>query len=222
MAALGRVAAGVAHEIRNPIAAMRLRAENGLAGDDARRRKALEEVLHLVTRLDNLVTELLAITQRREARPQQVNVPAFLAAQVGLHAEAAAARGITVTSDCAVAEAWFDPALTARIVGNLLSNAVRHTPNGGRVSVTVSRTGGRLRLTVTDTGPGIAPELHERLFEPFVTGHPAGTGLGLAIARELSNAHGGCLHLNDPGGQTPGCGAVFVLELPNEPVCRPS
>jgi signal transduction histidine kinase len=222
LAALGRVAAGVAHEIRNPIAAMRLRAENGLAGDDARRRKALEEVLHLVTRLDNLVTELLAMTQRREPCPERVNVPAFLAAQVAMYAEAAAARGIAVASDCAIAEAWFDPALVARIIGNLLSNAVRATPDGGRVSVSVSETGGRLRVTITDTGPGITPELHNRLFEPFVTGHPDGTGLGLAIARELSDAHGGCLRLADPGGETSGCGAVFVLELSNKPVCRPS
>jgi signal transduction histidine kinase len=222
LAALGRVAAGVAHEIRNPIAAMRLRAENGLAGDDARRRRALEEVLRLVSRLDSLVNELLAMTQQRELRPARINVPAFFAAQVTMYTEASAGRGITVASECAVAEAWFDPALVERVVGNLLSNAVRHTPDGGRVSVTASETGGRLRVTVTDTGPGISPELHDRLFEPFVTGHPDGTGLGLAIARELSNAHGGCLHLADPGGETPGCGAVFVLELPNEPVCRPS
>jgi hypothetical protein len=79
-----------------------------------------------------------------------------------------------------------------------------------------------MRITVTDTGPGIPPELHDRLFEPFVTGRPDGTGLGLAIARELSDAHGGCLRLADPGGETTGCGAVFVLELSNEPVCLPS
>jgi signal transduction histidine kinase len=172
--------------------------------------------------LDNLVTELLAMTQRREPCPERVNVPAFLAAQVAMYAEAAAARGIAVASDCAIAEAWFDPALVARIIGNLLSNAVRATPDGGRVSVSVSETGGRLRVTITDTGPGITPELHNRLFEPFVTGHPDGTGLGLAIARELSDAHGGCLRLADPGGETSGCGAVFVLELSNKPVCRPS
>jgi hypothetical protein len=86
----------------------------------------------------------------------------------------------------------------------------------------VAETGGQLRIAVSDTGPGIPPELRDSLFEPFVTGRPDGTGLGLAIARELSDAHGGCLRLADPGGETSNCGAVFVLELSNEPLCLPS
>ena len=73
---------------------------------------------------------------------------------------------------------------------------------------------GGLRLRVADSGFGIAPELRDRLFEPFVTGRADGTGLGLAIARELADAHGGSLTILDPGGATPGHGAVFVLDLP--------
>jgi hypothetical protein len=78
LAALGRVAAGVAHEIRNPIAAMRLRAENALAGDPARRGTALEAILGQVARLDRLSGELLAMTQRRELDPAPVSVDALL------------------------------------------------------------------------------------------------------------------------------------------------
>ena len=74
LAALGRVAAGVAHEIRNPIAAMRLRAENALAGDDARRRAALEAILAQIARLDRLIGELLAMTQRRAPAPETVDL----------------------------------------------------------------------------------------------------------------------------------------------------
>ena len=85
LAALGRVAAGIAHEIRNPIAAMRLRAENALAGDDARRRTALEAILAQIFRLDRLIGELLTMTQRREARPEPIDVSAFLLAFIADH-----------------------------------------------------------------------------------------------------------------------------------------
>ncbi|HEY2035475.1 MAG TPA: HAMP domain-containing sensor histidine kinase [Steroidobacteraceae bacterium] len=99
LAALGRVAAGVAHEIRNPIAAMRLRAENALAGDDARRRKTLEDLLELVARLDGLVAELLAMTQRREPQSKKVEVGPFLAERIERHREEAAAREIDIVTE---------------------------------------------------------------------------------------------------------------------------
>ncbi len=97
LAALGRVAAGVAHEIRNPIAAARLQGENALAGDDARRREAIGDMLGQIDRLDGLVGELLAMTQRVEPKPVAVDLPAFLAEQVARHREMAAAKRLTVT-----------------------------------------------------------------------------------------------------------------------------
>jgi two-component system, NtrC family, sensor histidine kinase HydH len=90
------------------------------------------------------------------------------------------------------------------------------------VNMTATAVRNSLRFTVADSGPGIAPELRDRLFEPFVTGRADGIGLGLAIARELSEAHGGRLVLLDPGGATPGRGAVFSLELPDVLACQPS
>lgn len=230
LAALGRVAAGVAHEIRNPLAAMRLRAENALAGDDARRRRALTEMLTQVARLDALVTELLAMTQRRELRPVPVKVPSFVASCIEQHREEAGSRGVSLVSGGAAAEAYLDPEIIGRILDNLILNAIRHTPEGGRVEVRAEAAGGGLRTIVADTGPGIAPELRDTLFEPFVTGRPDGTGLGLAIARELAEAHGGRLTLLRAGGEAPGSGAAFALDLPQgvvqepskEPACPPS
>jgi signal transduction histidine kinase len=220
LAAIGRVAAGVAHEIRNPIAAMRLRAESALTGDDARRRKTLEDMLQLVARLDGLVAELLAMTQRREPHPEKVEIGRFLAAWVAPHRAEAAARDISLLTDCSVMSGFFDPEIVGRILENLLVNAVRHTPAGGHVKVGVTPQGNGFRLTVADSGPGVAPELRNHLFEPFVTGRAAGTGLGLAIARELADAHGGQLTLLNAGGETAGCGAVFALDLPGALVCR--
>jgi signal transduction histidine kinase len=214
LAALGRVAAGVAHEIRNPIAAMRLRAENALAGDDTRRRKALADMLEQIDRLDALVSELLAMTQRREPHRVSVELQAFLAVRVEAYRSEADARQVAVTTESSTPIAAIDPQMIGRIVDNLLSNAIQHTPAHGKVSISAMALDGGLRLTIEDGGGGVAPELRDRLFEPFVTGRADGTGLGLAIARELADAHGGCLTLLDPGSATPRRGAVFALDLP--------
>lgn len=94
LAALGRVAAGVAHEIRNPIASMRLRAENALAGDDHRRRKALDSILGQITRLDRLLGELLAMTQGRVPALERVDLAAFLRTTIHDHEDAAQAAQV--------------------------------------------------------------------------------------------------------------------------------
>ena len=214
LAALGRVAAGVAHEIRNPIAAARLQGENALAGDDQRRREAIGDMLGQIDRLDDLVGELLAMTQRVEPKPRLINIDDFLASQVERHRETAAAKMLVVDVRGADGTAWLDPAVVGRALDNLLTNAIRHAPPNGCVNVTAERRPGLLTLTVADSGAGVPPGMAERLFEPFVTGRPEGTGLGLAIARELADAHGGRLVLRSAGG---GCmGAVFALELPQE------
>ena len=210
LAALGRVAAGVAHEIRNPIAAMRLRAENALAGDEARKRAALEAILAQIFRLDRLIGELLAMTQRREPRPEPVDMSVLLAAIAADHRQDRVALAVEAP---AVLPAVLDPALLRRTLDALVENALRHTPDGGRVTLRAGRVGGVLRIEVADTGPGIAPDLRRNLFEPFVTSRADGTGLGLAIARELAEAQGASLTLAHAGGAAPEVGAVFRMEF---------
>lgn len=207
LAALGRVAAGVAHEIRNPLAAMRLRAENGLAGDDERRQRALAAVLEQIGRLDRLLGELLAMTQRRDPAPEPVDLAALLAACMDRNAGQAAAATVELVAEGA-GTVELDPALLGRALDNLVSNAIQHTPPGGRVSLRAEHSDKLVRLIVEDSGPGVAPGLRDTLFEPFVTGRADGTGLGLAIARELVGAHGGRLSL---AASTQG--ARFVIEL---------
>lgn len=213
LAALGRVAAGVAHEIRNPLASMRLRAENALAGDDDRRRKALDSILGQITRLDRLLAELLAMTQGRQATFERVDLAAFLRTILRDHEDAAEAAHVALHLDAPDAEVRLDPGLIGRVLANLLENAIRETPAGGRVLVAArdDPASGRLDISVADDGPGVLPELRGQLFEPFVTGRADGTGLGLAIARELVAAHGGTLVLADKGL---GSGACFIIMLP--------
>lgn len=217
LAALGRVAAGIAHEIRNPIAAARLQGENALAGDDSRRREAIGDMLGQIERLDGLVGELLAMTQRVVPKPVPVDLAAFVAGQVAWYAEMTSAKSLTVSVERAVGIASLDPAVIGRVLDNLLTNAIRHASRTGSVVVAVERLKSLLVLTVTDSGPGVPADLTERLFEPFVTGRPDGTGLGLSIARELADAHGGRLVLRDASA-----GAVFALEIPQKASWPPS
>ena len=214
LAGLGRVAAGVAHEIRNPFAAARLQGENALAGDDDRRREAIGDMLGQIDRLDTLVGELLAMTQRVEPRPVRVELAGFLAAQVAAHRDTALAKGLTIALAGTEGSAMLDPVVIGRVLDNLLANAIRHAPEQGTVRLATERRPGLLVLTVADSGAGVPVEMADRLFEPFVTGRADGTGLGLAIARELADAHGGKLTLRSPGGNL--TGAVFALELPQE------
>jgi signal transduction histidine kinase len=218
LAALGRIAAGVAHEIRNPMAAMRLRTENALAGDTARHRPALEASLGQIARVDRLVGELLAMTQRRQPEPEPVETARFLQQIAAEYRERAAAAGITLVTESQAQTAWFDPVLMTRALDNLLLNALQHTPRGGSVVMRAAETSHGLRITVADSGGGIDPALRPRLFEPFVTGRADGTGLGLAIAREMAEAHGGQLTLDESGAP----GACFIIELPRGAPCQPS
>jgi signal transduction histidine kinase len=211
LASLGRVAAGIAHEIRNPIAAIRLRAENALAGDETRQRPALEASLVQVARVDRLVSELLAMTQRRTPVPAQVALRPFLSALADQHRRPETAS-ILVEADGS--HASFDAELIGRALDNLLLNALRHTRPDGCVTLRADRAQGWLRLGVSDTGSGVDGAIRSRLFEPFATGRPDGIGLGLAIAREMAEAHGGSLSLSEPEH---GSGAVFILALPQDP-----
>lgn len=218
LAALGRVAAGVAHEIRNPIAALRLQGENALAGSDERRRDAIPAMLEQVQRLDGLVSELLAMTQRREPQIVDLDIRAFLSARIDPHRPAARSSNIMLVLNCTADRAALDPEMVGRILDNLLLNALRYTPAGGEIVIEAGFREASLFLSVSDNGLGVAPELADRVFDPFVTGRADGTGFGLAIARELADAHRGTLRLELKTGP----GARFVLELPDGVSCHSS
>ena len=208
-ALIGRMVAGLAHEIRNPLGAMRLKAENALAGEAERHAPALAAVLTQIARLEGLLTRLLSLVRSIKPEIQDVDISAWLKETVGLHAEQAQVAGVELEVRAA-AEWWcFDPVLMAEALDNLIQNALQHTPHGGAVRVTGEKNENCLIIRVTDTGPGVTSELRAQLFEPFASARPGGIGLGLVAARDIVNAHGGTLHLLDHGP-----GATFEIELP--------
>jgi signal transduction histidine kinase len=217
LAALGRMAAGLIHEIGNPLAAMRLRAENGLASDGDRSHAALRAVLVQIGRLEELLGALRLLTKAGEIRPRAVSLGPFLQAQLEAVQPPAEKGGLTLAIDPPPREGdeWsFDEKSLSRAIENLLLNAIQHTPAGGRITLGSEIADGRWRLTVTDSGPGIPPAEMERVFEPFVTTRAEGVGLGLSLVREIAEAHGGSVSCAANDSASKKSGAEFVIEIP--------
>jgi signal transduction histidine kinase len=212
LAATGRLAAGIAHEIRNPIAAMRLKAENALRADDDRRVIALRVILDQIGRLDALLRNLLTMTHPPQPRHAPTDVAKLLEECGDAHLDLAVAKDVRLevappSQD--IASVDLDREQTRRVLDNLILNAIQSTPAGGCVRLSVRRDDTKVRFHVADTGPGVPQVLRENLFEPFVTGRADGTGLGLAIVREIVRAHDGEARLL-PTAE----GALFEVELP--------
>ncbi|MCP3023394.1 sensor histidine kinase [Cupriavidus basilensis] len=221
LATLGRVSAGLAHEIRNPLGTMRMKVENAMAAPadlrEVRVASALEAVLSQTARLETLVSSLLALTQPFRAERQTVDLLGWLEERRNAHADAAQKHGIRITlaiEPALTADtkelALFDPAQMARVFDNLLLNAVAHTEALGEIELGARRTRrGTLLLWVADDGSGIPADLRDTLFEPFATSRAGGTGLGLALVREIVQGHGGRVVLAESAK-----GARIEMELP--------
>ncbi|QDD66845.1 sensor histidine kinase [Herbaspirillum seropedicae] len=218
LATLGRVAAGMAHEIRNPIGTMRMKAENALAAPpqmrEARATGALEMVVAQTERLDALVGSLLALSQPFQLQRQPLDLAQWLPQRRLAHLEMAERQGVriqvTLPEQDDLVTHSLDPAQLARALDNLLLNALAHCPTGGEIEIGARlRSPGRLLLWVADNGPGVPQDLRQSLFDPFVSQRPGGTGLGLVLVREIIHAHGGEIILAPTAA-----GARFEMELP--------
>jgi signal transduction histidine kinase len=212
----------VSHELRTPLTAIRGHVEalrEGVARDEASRHESLGVIAAEAARLERLVGDVLDLakldTRRFTLRREEVDMGRLLENAYSTFAEEARRRRIDYRQ---VIEAR--PVIVAdgdrvlQIISNLLSNAFRWTPDGGRVELALGQENGTISVAVQDSGPGIPKDDVDRIFRPFWSRDGLGTGLGLAIARELATAHGGHILLESE----PGRGARFQLVLPAMPV----
>jgi signal transduction histidine kinase len=210
LAALGRVVTGVAHEVRNPLASIKLRVDLGRqrAGTPPQLAQELSFVSEEITRLDRLVADLLVVAGRRSGPRAHAALGALVERRAGLLRPWAEERGVRIeVSGEAAAEV--DADAVARAVDNLMRNAVEASPSGGVARVELREDGDLARITVLDRGAGVDPARAGELFEPFFTTKPEGTGLGLALSRAIATAHSGALTYARRGGET-----AFELTLP--------
>jgi signal transduction histidine kinase len=210
----------VSHELRTPLTAIRghvAALRDGVVEDEDERRRSLDVIAAEGLRLDRLVGDVLDLAKLDARRfallHEEVDLRVVCERAYGAFATEARARGIDYELELVDGAVLVtDGDRVFQVVSNLLANAIRWTPSGGRVELGLSRGDGEVRVSVADTGAGIAPEERERIFRPFWSGSGGGTGLGLTIARELAVALGGRIELESELGR----GSRFTLVLPLE------
>lgn len=215
--------ADISHELRSPLARLRLALELARGASDAERPRYLNTLERQADAMEALIGELL-FHARLDEKPytlqaEPLDLAALVHEAVAAQRPEAGAKGLLlrvhVPGQLAAVRA--DRLLLARALNNALRNAVAYSPDGGAVDVTVRREGGRLSIAVRDEGPGVPADQLERIFEPFVRTDAArgrgtgGVGLGLAIVRRCMEAHGGGA---SAAPAADGRGLVLTLWLP--------
>jgi two-component system sensor histidine kinase BaeS len=218
-------AADVAHELRTPLTILRSQLEAVQDGLTAPTRAVVDSLHEESLRLGRLVADLEALAAADAAaftldRSQVALRPLVHEVADGFTGHLAE-RDLTLTTELADVTAHVDPARIRQVLGNLLSNAAKFTPPGGRVHVTLAQRDGAVELAVADTGAGIPADEQPRVFDRFYRGagaRAAGSGIGLAVAAELVAAHGGQITVHSE----PGHGSRFLVRLPAGGVASPT
>ncbi|HSF30237.1 MAG TPA: ATP-binding protein [Candidatus Tectomicrobia bacterium] len=217
LAALGHLSAGVAHEVRNPLNAIgmgiqRLQGEFSPVEGEEEFRHLCMVIRGEVARLNGIVQEFLELARAPAPQREPVAV-ATLVHEVATLMEAEAkehAVRLTLQVPEGLPSLFVDPQQLKQALLNLLLNAIQATPPGGFVQLTAAADAEALRLAIIDSGRGIAPELMDRIFDPYFTTKPDGTGLGLPIALRIIQAHGGTLDVSSALGG----GTTMEVRLP--------
>jgi two-component system sensor histidine kinase HydH len=218
MATIGRLAAGVAHEIRNPLSSIR-----GFAyllgrghGKESPQREYADVMVREIDRINHVVTDLLNFSRPMTLEPESTRLPDLIDHVVSLVSADAKNHGISIRRICDpdIPIVSLDPNQITQALLNLMLNAVNAMETGGSVEIGagVARQGQGVEIQVEDDGPGIDPDVQEKIFEPFYTTRERGTGLGLAIVRKIAENHDGGVKIESPPpGKARGTRFTFLL-----------
>lgn len=221
IATIGRLASSIVHDLRNPLAAVYGGAEmlmdSRLSTPQVQR--LARNMYRASTRIQDLLQDLLNVSLGKAGQLERCDLRSVAAGAASSLAAATEAQGVKV--EIHVPDnlgLLLDRQRIERVFVNLMGNAIEAMPQGGTITVSAAEEDGSVLIEVQDTGPGIAPEIRERVFQPFVTARKAnGVGLGLLLARQAVVDHGGDMWVKS----TPGLGACFCFRLPMQPADAP-
>lgn len=215
--AIGQLSAGLAHELRNPLAgisgAVTVLKKSGAS--ESRRQEFLDIIAKESLRLNRLLTHFLDFARPRSPQFQTAEVGRILSSVVDLATHALGSKPIALRTDIApsLPALHCDPEQLNQVILNLTINAIQATPERGDVLLSAHQDGENLIVRVRDQGSGIAPENLDKIFDPFFTTKQDGTGLGLSVAHQIVAQHSGILTCEN----NPDQGATFTIRLPLEP-----
>lgn len=214
LAAVGEVAAGVAHEIRNPLMGISgsLSVMQRDLGEHNPRQEIMEEIQRQLNRISRMVDDLLSYARPFEPRPLWVHLHRLLqqVVQSAQRLPTLPEVKIVLDLDPSVSKIYADPTALEQVLSNLILNALQAIPKGGTVEVRTRRLDTEIGLWVRDDGCGIEAENQQKIFEPFFTTRARGTGLGLSLVRRAVTRQGGWIRVDS----TPGEGSTFEVRLP--------
>lgn len=221
LSAIGTLAAGVAHDVRNPLNAIKLLSSHAMdtLGEDTKSfsaKKQLQTIRTEVDRLEDIVSSFLSLAKETELNPEPHGVDELLRECVALLQKDAETREVQLNVElrCGDTQFMLDRRQWNRAVLNVLINALEACPPGGRVRVFSRLTLTHCEVEIRDDGPGMSADEIEHAFDPYYTTKDMGTGLGLSITRGIVEEHGGSISLTSVEGQ--GCQALIQIPLEDQ------
>lgn len=213
LAAVGRLASGIAHEIRNPLTSIAgsIQVLSRVSPFNEEQKTLVDIIIRESRRLNNIITDFLAYSREKSYKFARTDLIPLLEDALVLLENRSQSSGVTIIRRFSVPEAYavVDGDRMKQVFWNLLENAGRAMSHNGTITVSVDLADEKVRIGVRDTGSGIAPQLLEKIFEPFQSQFEGGTGLGLAIVYQIVQAHGAKILVQSQ----PGKGAEFILEV---------
>ena len=214
LAAIGELATGVAHEVRNPLSGIGLALE--LMKDETENeehRQTIRDILNEISRLERIVKGLFQLGHPKNLQLIECTPNDIVERALNLVSMKAKEKGITIRKDLACGSTFYvDHEQIEQVVLNLLINGIEATGWSGEVRVETRTNNGSVEISVSDTGCGVPDDEMERILQPFYSTKETGTGLGLAISSRIVEAHKGKLHITSRVGQ----GSTFVVEIPRD------
>jgi signal transduction histidine kinase len=209
LTALGRLSAGLAHEIRNPLTSIKVLFK-AFRDNPSLTREDMEVVLSAAEQMDDILSRFLRFARGDEFNPSEVYINLVIKEVVNLTQHQAKNQRVTVEIDLTkLPPVKADRGLMEQAIMNLVLNAIEAMPEGGTLTVASRNDDGHYIISVADTGQGIPEEIREKIFDPFFTTKGDGTGLGLSIVYNIVNLHSG-----DISFENNGAGTTFTMKIP--------